>query len=67
MRTETRCTFIFVQGMNVMLMGIVPPIAKLRPETTIKYCICVSHCRSTMMLSESSVSSSTGLATTVIS
>ena len=62
-----RWIFIFVHGMKVILMGIVPPIAKLRPEMTMRYCICVSHCRSTMMLSESSVSSSPGLATTVMS
>lgn len=60
-------TFIFVHGTNVMLNGIEPPIAKLRPEIAIKYCICISHCRSTIMLSVSSVSSSEGHATTVTS
>lgn len=64
---ETRYIFIFVHGMKVILTGMLPPIGKLRPETVMRYCICVSHCRSTMMLSVSSKSSSDGHATTVMS
>ena len=67
MTTDNRYTFIFVHGMNVMLKGLKLPMGKLRPEIAMRYCICESHCRSTMMLSDSSVSSSPGLATTVTS
>ena len=67
MRTEMRWIFIFVQGMNVTLIGITLPNGKLRPDIAMRYCICVSHCLSTMILSDSSVSSSQGVAMTVIS
>lgn len=67
MRTDIRYIFILIHGMNVMVMGMVPPIVKLRPEIMMRYCICVSHCRSTMILSDASVSSSSGVVTTVMS